>query len=103
MSIHKFANAMSKLASQHIGATVLPMEFGTILEDLVTGSDLRMKPDSMNVDLSYNHGEITVADHLILRTGDRVVVIGINGGQDHVILCRVSINPAQAVRDGDVR
>ncbi|WP_157729354.1 hypothetical protein [Tumebacillus algifaecis] len=97
MGVGELAGLMADIADRQVGVQLLPVELGTVLEDTINGSDLRMKPDSMKIDLSWKHKELLVADNLILRKGDRVLAVGINGGQNYAILCRLSKNPARAV------
>lgn len=94
MSVHELAGLLSRTARDQVGALVLPLEFGTITEDFVRGADLKVKPDSMKVELSYKHRELTVADGLVLRRGDRVIVAGLGGGQDYCVLARLSADPS---------
>ncbi|HLN62660.1 MAG TPA: hypothetical protein VK464_14030 [Symbiobacteriaceae bacterium] len=94
MSVQELASLLSRTARDQVNGLVLPVEFGTIEEDYLTGADLKVRPDSMKVDLSFKFKEVSVADGLLLRKGDRVILVGANGGQDYCVLARLSADPA---------
>lgn len=97
MAVEDLAEVLVSIAQKQAEAIFLPVELGTVTEDMVTGSDLRVRPDHMRLDLSYKGGELAAVDNVIFRTGDRVILVGINNGQDYVILGRLTKDPSKAV------
>lgn len=97
MAVEDLAEVLVSITQRQTEAAFLPIELGTVTEDMVTGSDLRVKPDHMRLDLSYKGGELTAIDNVIFRAGDRVILVGINNGQDYVILGRLTKDPSKAV------
>lgn len=98
--MNDLAALLTGVSQEQVRALTFPVEFGTVIEDANSSDDLRVKPDSMKVSLSWKNRELVLADGLTLKRGDRVIMVGANNGQDYVVLARISKRPGISRRVG---
>lgn len=77
---------MRKAADKRIERLPMVAELGKVIE---SSGDIKIQIDFVKFAISHNDHDFIIAQGLTLFTGDRVVLLPLQGGQNYIVIAKI--------------